>query len=277
MVTASPIEGLLRRDRLISAAGIGVLCALAWLYLVGGAGLGMSLADMTRATLFPHALAGAEAAMPGAGAAWSAWYALLMALMWWVMMIAMMTPSAAPMILLHARVARNAQTTGSDPEGGLQQTGIFVAGYLLVWLGFSLMATALHAALEAAGLISAMMMWSLSGTLSAAVLIMAGVYQWTPLKNACLRHCRSPVQFLTQHWQPGRAGALRLGVLHGAYCVGCCWALMALLFVGGVMNALWIVALTTVVLIEKVAGAGVAASRLGGGLLVAWGLTTLWV
>lgn len=274
-MTASPIERLLWRDRLISAAGTVVLCALAWIYLISGAGLDMALADMTQAALFPHALTDAGATMPGEG--WSAWYALLMALMWWVMMVAMMTPSAAPMILLHARVARQAQVRGDDPSGSLQQTAVFVGGYLLVWLGFSLLATALHAALEAAGLISAMMMWSLNGTLSAAVLITAGVYQWTPLKNACLRHCRSPVQFLTRHWQPGRAGALRLGVLHGAYCVGCCWALMALLFVGGVMNVLWIVALTAVVLVEKLAGAGVAASRLGGGLLVAWGLATLWV
>lgn len=273
-MAGTPIESVLRRDRLITAAGIGLLCALAWAYLVSGAGLGMPLAEMTRAALFPHTLG---SAMPAHDPYWSPWDASLMVLMWWVMMIAMMTPSAAPMILLHARVARNAHAGGGDPQGVLDRTAVFLAGYLLVWLAFSVAATALQAGLQAAGLLAAMEMWSLSAALSAAVLVTAGVYQWTPLKSACLSSCRAPVQFLTRHWRPGRLGALRLGMLHGAYCVGCCWALMALLFVGGVMNALWIAALTVIVLAEKLAGAGVAISRAGGALLVLWGIATLWV
>lgn len=273
-MAGTPIERVLRRDRLITAAGIGVLCALAWAYLITGAGLGMPLAEMTRAALFPHTLAGSATA--GQIPAWSPWEALLMVLMWWVMMIAMMTPSAAPMILLHARVARHAQAGGKDPQGVLDRTAVFCAGYLLVWLAFSILATALQTGLQAAGLVSALGMWSASGVLSAAVLVTAGVYQWTPLKNACLAHCRAPVQFLTRHWRPGRLGALRLGMRHGAYCVGCCWALMALLFVGGVMNALWIAALTVVVLVEKLASAGAVISRVGGALLVLWGIATLW-
>lgn len=271
-----PLERLLRRERWISAGALSLLCALAWLYLITGAGLNMPLADMTQVALFPHTLMeGSPSAT--SGFSWSPWYALLMVLMWWVMMIAMMTPSAAPMVLLHARVARYGKAAGSNPGAGLRHTAVFVGGYLLVWLGFSVLATALQGGLEAQGLISRMKMWSLSGSLSATVLIVAGIDQWTSVKNQCLRHCRAPAQFLTRHWRPGRAGALRLGVLHGGYCVGCCWALMALLFVGGVMNAVWILALTAAVVMEKAAPQGLALARLTGTLFIVWGMATLWV
>lgn len=277
MTDGAAIEHVLRRDRRITAAGIVLLCALAWAYLIAGAGMGMSLTDMTTTSLFPHTLgdraSAAGTAMPGSR--WSVSYAALMVAMWWIMMIAMMTPSAAPMVLLHARVARHAQAAGKDADGSLNRTAVFAAGYLLVWLAFSVIAAALQWALEAAGTVSAMMMWSMSAWFSAVVLIGAGVYQWTPLKRTCLTHCRTPAQFLSRHWRPGRTGALRLGVLHGGYCVGCCWALMALLFVGGVMNPLWIAALAVIVLIEKIAPAGEIAARAGGALLVAWGLAAL--
>ncbi|MBN1239946.1 MAG: DUF2182 domain-containing protein [Gammaproteobacteria bacterium] len=269
------MERILRRDRRVAAVALAVLCALAWTYLLAGAGMGMSLADAAAFSLFPHerAMSGTPDAM--AEPRWSAAYAALTAAMWWVMMIAMMTPSAAPMILLQARVARHAQATGKDPDGGLNQSALFVAGYLLVWLAFAIAATALEWLLEAAGWVSAMMMSSVSAGFTAGVLIAAGVYQFTPLKNACLRQCRAPFAFLTRHWRPGRLGAARLGILHGAYCVGCCWALMALLFVGGVMNPVWIAALAAVVLLEKLAGAGVLMSRLLGALLIAWGIAAL--
>lgn len=271
------IEKILRRDRRVTAAGLAILCALAWAWLIAGAGLGMSLSDMATAALFPHKMAMADGSGGRMMWPWSAADAALMIAMWWIMMIAMMTPSAAPMILLHARVARHAQASGKDPDGGLDHSALFVAGYLLIWLSFAVAATAVQWALEAAGLVSTMMMSSSSAGVTAAVLIAAGVYQWTPLKNACLRECRAPFQFLSRHWRAGKLGALRLGVLHGGYCVGCCWALMALLFVGGVMNPIWIVALAVLVLTEKLAPGGAALSRPIGTLLVAWGVAALVV
>lgn len=257
---------LLQRERVLVTAGLALVTALAWAYTVLGVGMPMSAWTMTQM----------DRAMTMPTQPWTPVYGVLVFLMWWIMMIAMMTPSAAPMILLHARVARDAQAKGRDARGTLQQTGVFTAGYLLAWLGFSIAAAALQWGLEAAGLVSRMMT-SMSAALSAAVLIAAGVYQWTPLKNVCLRGCRAPAQFLSRHWRPGRRGALRLGILHGAYCVGCCWALMALLFVGGIMNPVWIAALAVVVLVEKVAPAGVVLSRIGGGLLIVWGIVTLGV
>ena len=219
--------------------------------------------------------------MPGMdmGAAAPAWgfatWALMIA-MWWIMMIAMMTPSAAPTILLYARVHRHALAQGQIQDK-LAPTGAFAAGYLLVWLGFSAAAATLHWALERAGLVSAMMMGSQSRWLSGAVLIAAGLYQLSPLKNVCLAHCRTPTSFLSRHWRPHALGALRLGAMHGAYCVGCCWMLMALLFVGGVMNLVWIAALAILVLIEKVLPAGQWVGRGAGIALIVWGVATLVV
>ena len=261
-----------------------MLCALAWLYIVTGAGLGMSAWEMTTLSLFPHQQA---ADMMPACPAWTwaarrrcgAWafatWALMIA-MWWIMMIAMMTPSAAPTILLYARVHRHAARAG-PVQDRLAPTGAFAAGYLLVWLGFAVAAAALHWALERAGLVSAMMMGSQSRWLSGAVLIAAGLYQLSPLKNACLAHCRAPASFLSRHWRPGASGALRLGAMHGAYCVGCCWMLMALLFVGGVMNLVWIAALAVLVLIEKLLPAGPWVGRGAGVALIVWGVATLLV
>jgi predicted metal-binding membrane protein len=285
------LEGLLRRDRLVTAAGLALLCALAWIYLLNSAGMGMTLRDMTRLALFPHQAVEAAAAMPDmpgmampgmmsatareAGPPWPAdWSArlwLLSAAMWWTMMVAMMTPAAAPTVLLYARVHRHAQ----ERSEGLAPTGAFVAGYLLVWLGFSLAAVVAHWALQRSGLLSAATMGSQSKWLSGGVLIAAGLYQLSPLQGLCLRHCRSPAAFLAQHWRPGVAGAIRLGVLHGAYCVGCCWLLMALLFVGGVMNLVWIAALTLVVLAEKLLPGGAWAARAAGVLTIVWGGATL--
>ena len=151
------------------------------------------------------------------------------------------------------------------------------AGYLLVWLGFAAAAATLHWALERAGLVSAMMMGSQSRLLSGAVLITAGLYQLSPLKNICLAHCRTPTSFLSRHWRPRALGALRLGAMHGAYCVGCCWLLMALLFVGGVMNLTWIAALAILVLIEKVLPPGQWVGRGVGIALIVWGVATLVV
>jgi predicted metal-binding membrane protein len=148
-------------------------------------------------------------------------------------------------------------------------------GYLSTWLVFSIAAAMLQLALQRAGLISAMMLWSKSALLSASVLVSAGIYQLSPLKRVCLRHCRGPVAFLTRHWRPGRVGAFLMGVDHGAWCVGCCWMLMTLLFVVGVMNLVWIALLALLVLAEKLAPRGVVVSRVSGAALVTWGLATL--
>ncbi|RUV05189.1 MAG: DUF2182 domain-containing protein [Mesorhizobium sp.] len=289
---ASPLERLLRRDRVITIAGVVALCLLAWLYIAAGAGLGMNAWEMSRLALFPHQHTADVASdmsgmdMPGmdmsamATAAeprvWGAATWALMIAMWWVMMVAMMSPSAAPTILLYARVHRHALAQGQIQDK-LAPTGVFMAGYLLVWLGFSVAAAALHWLLEREAFVSAAMMSSQSRWLSGIVLIAAGLYQLSPLKNACLSHCRTPTAFLSRHWRPHALGALRLGALHGAFCVGCCWMLMALLFVGGVMNLVWVAALAILVLVEKVFPAGQWVGRVAGIALIAWGSATLLV
>lgn len=283
MPEAPAFERLLKRDRIITLAGLVMLCALAWLYIVNGAGLGMSAPQMTTFAFFPHQHAQdmmpemASMQMGALASVWTAWgfatWALMIA-MWWIMMIAMMTPSAAPTVLLYAQVHRTALARGQVSDE-LAPTGAFAAGYLLVWLGFAAGAAALHWALERAGLVSTMMMGSRSRWLSGALLIAAGLYQLSPLKNLCLAQCRAPASFLARHWRPRALGALRLGARHGAYCVGCCWMLMALLFVGGVMNLIWIAALSVVVLIEKLLPQGQWVARAAGVALATWGVATL--
>ena len=282
MFEALALERLLKRDRLITLAGLAALCMLAWLYIVTGAGLGMSAWEMTTLLLFPHQqphnmMPGMDmGAMASGRAAWGfATWALIIA-MWWIMMIAMMTPSAAPTILLYARVHRHALAE-DQVQDRLAPTGAFAAGYLLVWLGFAAAAATLHWALERAGLVSAMTMGSSNAWLSGIVLITAGLYQLSPFKNICLAHCRAPTSFLSRHWRPHALGALRLGAMHGAYCVGCCWMLMALLFVGGVMNLTWIAALAILVLIEKALPLGPWVGRGVGVALIGWGVATLVV
>jgi predicted metal-binding membrane protein len=270
-------ERLLRRDRLVVVGGLVLLTILAWLYVLAGAGMGMPAWHMISLSLFPHRLG--EMAMGGMvmhPGAWSPGYWLIMLLMWWVMMVAMMTPSAAPMILLYARATRHAQG-GGRMQPGASSTAAFAVGYLVVWLGFSIGATILMWVLERAGVLSVTRMGSTAAWFSGGLLIAAGIYQFSPLKNVCLRVCRAPAEFLSRHWRPGASGAMRMGIEHGAFCVGCCWVLMALLFVGGVMNLLWIAVLAIVVLAEKLAPAGFWVARVSGGVLIAWGVATLVV
>ena len=186
--------------------------------------------------------------------------------MWWVMMAAMMLPSAAPVILLYACVS-------NQRRGGpvIARSWILLSGYLLAWLAVAAAAAGLQLLATKAGLIDGMTMRATSCALAGATLVAAGVYQLSPLKNACLANCRSPALFLTRHWRPGAIGALRLGLVHGGYCIGCCWLLMALLFVGGVMNFLWIAALTALVAMEKLVRSGPQVARLAGLLLILWG------
>lgn len=188
--------------------------------------------------------AGAMSMHPGP---WSADYLVPAFTMWALMMVAMMLPSAAPMILLHARIDR-----GSARER-LLHSAIFVGAYVLVWGAFSLAAALAQAALVATDVLRAMDLALGSRLAAAALLVAAAGYQLTAAKRACLDQCRSPIHFVMRHWSPGPAGALRLGVAHGLYCLGCCWALMLLLFAGGVMNLAWIAALALVVFAEKLA------------------------
>ncbi|SOZ39042.1 DUF2182 domain-containing protein [Cupriavidus neocaledonicus] len=262
----SRLENVLGRERAITSLGLVVIVALSWGYLWTGAGTGMSALDMTAVTLFPHRLPGGIAGMDTPLS--------LVILMWWVMMIAMMTPSAAPVVLLYRRVLRH---HGTAAGGSAATSMLLLAGYLTAWLGFAVGAASLQLALQPSGLISAMMLWSKSALLSAGVLLAAGVYQFSPLKRACLAQCRAPAAFLVAHWRPGAAGSFLLGLRHGAYCVGCCWLLMALLFVGGIMNIVWIAALSLMVFVEKVLPGGERAGRVLGVLLILWAGATLLV
>lgn len=258
------LEAVIRRDRLLIAAGLGGLTLLAWLYLLH---MRTAMAEMD----MPAAMGMAMPRMEH----WGVVDVLLVSLMWAVMMIAMMTPSATPMILLFATVNRR-RAAQHDP---VVRTGIFVVGYLLFWSGFSMLAALGQWGLHSAALLSPGMV-STSPYLGGALLIAAGAYQWTPLKDVCLTTCRSPLGFLMSSWRDGAMGALAMGVRHGAYCVGCCWVLMGLLFVAGVMNLLWVAAIAAFVLVEKVLPWGDRVGRVAGVLLVAAGalLTTtpLW-
>jgi len=198
---------------------------------------------------------------------WSGLTFFLMFVMWSVMMVGMMVPSAAPMILLYARVQRKKLAE----QAPAKRIAAFTAGYLLVWTAFSLVATSLQWALSELRLLSPMMESS-NQYLAVAILFGAGIYQLTPLKQACLKQCQSPLGFLTSHWQDGISGALRMGIGHGIFCVGCCWLLMALLFVGGVMNLIWVAIIAVFVLLEKVMPRGDLVGKAGGGLLIGFGL-----
>lgn len=197
---------------------------------------------------------------------WDFGYFWMMFLMWAVMMVGMMLPSVTPMVLIYAGVARKSAAQGMP----VAPTGAFVSGYIAIWLIFSLFATLAQWGLDQATLLSPMMV-SNSVSLGAALLIAAGIYQWLPIKDKCLHHCRSPVHFITTHWRPGSIGAFKMGLSHGAFCLGCCWVLMALLFVGGVMNLLWIAAIALFVLLEKVLPFGDVSGRVMGLLMITAG------
>jgi predicted metal-binding membrane protein len=239
------LEAMIRRDRLVLVTGMLVVLALAWGWLVLGAGMDMSAIEMTR-------MAGMDGWMMEQ-AVWTPAYALLIVSMWWV-------------LLLFARVKRKEKAAGSP----LMPTGAFATGYLIAWGGFSIVAAGLQWVSETAWLMSPMLqttnLW-----LGAAILVGAGLWQLSPLKTMCLRHCRSPLGFLIGHWRTGRLGALRMGLEHGAYCLGCCWFLMALLFFGGVMNLYWIVGLAVFVLLEKTIPLGHWLGRVAGVVLIGWG------
>lgn len=260
MALNQAVERVLRRDRTIVLAGLAGVVAIAWLYLLMQA-QAMTVSD---------AMAAMEMPMPGmemTPAAWTATDAALTFLMWSVMMVAMMTPSAAPMILLYARVVRKKGGSGLP----YAPTAVFFAGYLAIWFAFSAVATGLQWALAQASLVSPMLV-SLDPLLTAVLLVAAGVYQFAPAKQVCLSQCRSPVEFLSRRWRTGASGAFRMGLAHGRFCLGCCWVIMLLLFAGGVMNLVWVAAIAALVLVEKAAPAGRLLGRAGGVALIAAGL-----
>jgi predicted metal-binding membrane protein len=250
------MTALLRRDRVIILASLFAIAILAWAYLFWFAST-MTMEMPAPAMNMP----GMAEEMSPAFTTWTISHALVIFAMWAIMMIGMMTPSVAPVVLLYTRTALGAQAQGKV----FASSSWFAAGYLAAWFLFSLAATAGQWALEWAALLTPMMK-SASRGFGGLLLIAAGVYQWTPLKQICLKHCRAPLHFIVRHggFRPGKAASLRLGALHGAYCVGCCWALMLLLFVGGVMNLLWIAALMVLVLLEKIAPWGLMVARVAG-------------
>ena len=223
---------LLRHERLLIAGAVVLLTAFSWAYVLRGIPMGIMQPPLA---------------------------ALI--IMWWVMMLAMMLPSATPAILLYARVRRN-----RPGNAAIAQPWVFLVGYLVAWLLFSIVAA------FAQSLLAPPLMNVASRGAQGAVLIGAGLYQLSPLKSACVSQCRSPAEFISRHWRPRWEGAVRLGLLHGAYCVGCCWLLMALLFVGGVMNLLWVVALAVLVAIEKLTPRGLLLGRAAGVAMVLWGV-----
>lgn len=228
-------------------AGIVVVSLIAWAWLV------VMARDM-------DAMA---AMMQAAPRVWSPGEAAAMLLMWWVMMVAMMLPSAATMVMTVAQVSRR--------RGDRATPALFASGYLLAWGGFSVAATGLQFGLESLALVGPASL-ALPGPAGGVLLVLAGAYQFSALKHACLRHCRSPLSFVVNRWRDGGAGAVAMGTEHGLYCLGCCWVLMLLLFVFGVMNLLWIAALAIAVLIEKAVPGGPVLARIAGGAMAAAGV-----
>src|SRR5574341_1090138 len=249
------LEAVLKRDRMIVLAGLAGITVLAWAYM-GSLSRDMGCMDMTMA-------------MPRMQA-WGLLELVLLCVMWAVMMVAMMVPSAAPLLLLFTTINRRRHTT----QQPYVPTAVFLGGYLLVWTSFSVLAMLAQWGLHSAALLSPMMV-STSPILGGLVLLAAGSFQWTPLKYTCLTRCRSPLGFLMTDWREGHRGALIMGLRHGTYCVGCCWILMALLFVAGVMNLLWVAAIAAFVLMEKVVPHGDLVGRVAGGVLVVAGLVML--
>jgi predicted metal-binding membrane protein len=260
----SALERALARDRRLIAAALAALVIVAWSYLLvlsRQMGDDASMSSMAGMPNMPG-MPGMDGDTGGATSSLA-----LTVLMWWTMMIGMMVPSAAPMILLFGNVQRR-QLAAESPK---LRVASFTAGYLSVWGAFSVLAASAQIALTSLALLAPVDL-TVTTWLGVVLVALAGVYQLTPLKNACLRRCRSPAEFLASHWQRGNAGALRMGALHGAYCVGCCWLLMGLLFVVGIMNLVWVAVIAAFVLIEKLVPQGETTAKINGFALLALAL-----
>lgn len=249
------------RERWIIGGALAGIAAIAWAYMIYEA-RGMSLGGVCKCL-------GLQ--MGGTALAdWSAGSLLPLFLMWAGMMVAMMLPSATPMILTFAAVSRNRRRQ----ERPYVPVTIFVAGYVAIWVAFSVLAAIAQWILHREALLSPAMASSSAG-LGGILLLAAGIFQFTPLKHACLTQCRAPFDFIMTRWREGARGAFRMGVEHGLFCAGCCWALMALLFVTGVMNIVWIAAITLLVGLEKLFPRGIWLSAATGVILTAWGAWVL--
>jgi predicted metal-binding membrane protein len=253
-----------RKERAVIIASVAAIVALAGAYTFLGVGMDMSALDMTRMAQWIGSPIQRQMVT-----GWTFYIAAVVFLMWWIMMIAMMTPSAAPTLLLFAALRRH----GDHAQSASLDTGKFLAGYLMAWAGFSIVATAAQWVAQRNGLVSPQLMTINSRLIAGAILVAAGGYQFSSLKNACLKHCRSPAQFLIEHRRSGALGPLKMGAHHGVFCLGCCWGLMALLFVGGIMNLYWIVGLALYVLLEKWGPYGNLISRIAGFGLILFGLS----
>jgi predicted metal-binding membrane protein len=258
---ASALERVIRQDRLVVAGGLLAMTLLAWL------SLWQMAADMASMGAEAERHAAMGMVMPDMRA-WGMADFFWLFLMWTVMMVAMMLPSAAPLILL---VVGTYRRRGNDARWF---TAAFASGYLAAWVAFSAIAALAQTVLHRTALLSPSMA-SGSVWLAGGILVAAGVYQWLPVKTACLTHCRSPIHFLTRDWREGATGALIMGLHHGWFCVGCCWALMTLLFVIGVMNVLWVAIIAAFVLVEKLANRGALFGLFAGLLCAIWGVYVL--
>lgn len=243
-----------KNERGVVLAALVVLSALAWWYTI-------YLANTMNCCLF---------AAKNAWPFWSLQQFGAMLVMWVVMMVAMMVPTITPMVLVFVMVNRKRH----EQEKPYVPTGFFVLGYLIVWTFFSLLMTLLQEWLQMSALISAHMVLN-NHIINGSILMLAGIFQWTPLKNKCLTHCRSPFDFIMTDWRDGAGGAVMMGLRHGTFCLGCCWLLMLLLFVGGVMNIAWIIFLTVFVLGEKIFPHGRLISRVAGTVFFIWGVRVL--
>lgn len=266
----SALQRLLRRDAIFISLALVGITLLAWIYVIRlAADMNMSGMDMTGMRMVST---GFRMVMTSARRPWSSSDLLLTFAMWAVMMIGMMAPSVAPVVLLYARVRRQAISQGEP----FAATAWFAGGYLLAWTLFSLLATGAQWGFDRAALLTPIMTTA-SAPVGATLLVAAGIYQWSPLKQMCLAHCQSPLTFLQRHggFQREANRSLVLGLRHGIYCIGCCWALMALLFVGGIMNVAWIAGLSALVLLEKATPLGRALGRMAGIGFIAAGVWVL--
>ena len=256
-------SGNRNKDKIAIVVTLVTLVCVSWIYLVY---VSNGISDMEMSSSMKNNM-GMGAMKPGVPMPWGVGDWISMLIMWSVMMIGMMIPSASPMIILFARLKtqKSAQVKSYIP------TLVFVSGYVVIWSGFSILATIANYILHSNAMMSGMMGETTSSIVGGVLLVAAGIFQFTPIKKACLNKCRTPMGFLMTNWKDGNSGALRMGLEHGTYCLGCCWLLMALLFVLGVMNLVWIAALALFVLIEKMAPNAQWIGWISGVALIIWG------
>ena len=286
MLVKPKLSIVLEKDNLIVYLSIFFIVIITGLYTIFGIGMPMSAIEMTKmsgifsmtSSMEMNMNMGSNNMNMNMGSnnmdinnGWSISMAISMFLMWWLMMIAMMTPSAAPTLLLF----HNLKKIGSEEKKALSYTYLFLFGYLIIWAIFSLIACIIHKFFDNSSITDVAMMQLKSVQFSGILLITAGVYQFTPLKNACLEKCRSPIDFLSSNNRKGVQGSFIMGAHHGLFCLGCCWALMALLFVGGVMNLFWITGLALYVLFEKIIIKAGWLDKIMGLILIVFGISLL--